>query len=50
MQVMVPQHGKRAVAQGFNKTQGLQRFGTAVHQVATKPERIFGRIKIDFLQ
>ena len=47
---MITEHGACTVAQGFYETQGLQRLGTAIHEVAAKPERILGIIEIYFLE
>ena len=50
VQIVVAEHGQRAVAEGFHQPQGLQRIRAAIDEIAAKPEGIRGLIEIDFLE
>ena len=47
VQVMVAQHGDRAVTQRFDEAQRGQRLGTAIDQIADEPETIAAAIEPD---
>ena len=50
MQVVVAEHGDRAVAQRLDQPQHLQRTRSAVHQVADQPQPVCRRIETGILQ
>jgi hypothetical protein len=47
MQVVVAEHGHRAVAQALHEAQAAQRIGTAVDEIADEPETVAGGVESD---
>ena len=50
MQVMIAQNGDCGFTESFDIPQGCQRVGTAVYQIAGKPEAVFSWVKSNMLE
>lgn len=50
MQVVVSQNGDCSASQIFHEPQRLERFGTAINQIARQPEAVILWVEIDLVE